>query len=587
MRVGCEQCTVLAGARVFDGSRTVPATVVLRGTHIEAVHEGAVDIVAGEVVSLPGRTIVPGLIDAHVHIRPSASPPAMADAQRDADAHFKAFLRAGVTTVLDLGTERHVVFAYRQRIRDRALLAPSLLAAGSGLTPTGGHPCYEGTPAFDLCAFVDDPADAARAVEDLAPDEPDVIKVLVESGSDDRPLPEIDSDTLRAITDAAEARDTAVFAHVSETSDVRKALDAGVRHLAHLPVRDRIDAGLAAEMASLGVVVVPTLAVIDARHRAAEGLLEEVERPGAADDIPEAVVEAWQDAALTSSVTEPESRAEAARRWDNIAENFRMCLSAGVTLMAGTDAGNPATFHGLSLPRELALYVQAGMSQSEALRAATMQAASVLGLADRGRIEAGMRADLLVVRGDPTEDIDALTHVDRVYVLGESVPREELVVSGDAVLERASVSGLEGGEPCLHATECASGLLCTWDHWCRPDCSSGSCPQESACFGFEPRSSGPYCHFGDGCDPLEQDCPNATSCIWLGEGVTRCWYPGKGTSGEPCGAWGRCAPGYQCDPDASVCVRLCDPGAEPPACEPGRTCVDRSLEAGRKVGECR
>jgi len=587
-QVGCQDCTVLTGANVFDGTRGGPGTVVLRGERVEQFYRGDVEVVAGQVVKLEGRTILPGLIDLHVHIRPSAGPTSMADHQDATEAHFKSFLRSGVTTVLDLGTERHVAFAYRRRIRDGLLLAPSMFAAGPGLTPTGGHPCYEGRPPFDLCAFVDSADDATRVVSDLGKDGPDVVKVLIESGSATFPLPELEASSLAAIRAAADVLGVPVAAHVSESADMHKALDAGVRLFAHLPVRDRIDDELVQRLVSLGAVVIPTAEVVDARYRVAFGALDEVDGEDAFLDIPQNVVAAWRDPSRYPEMTDQEMKDETSRRRANILANIRTCHEHGVLIAAGSDAGNPATFHGLALRRELSLYVEAGLNASEALRAATMDAAKVLGLSDRGRIAKGVRADLVVVRGDPTVDIADLSNVERVFLLGEQLDPADLHVSGDRNLERTAVTGLSDGEPCLGKQECGAGLTCTSFSRCRRACTNdATCVDGQACFELDSQTDGSYCHPGDGCDPIVQDCPNAIACIWLGAGATRCWYPGKGVAGDPCASWGTCAPGFQCDATENLCVRLCDPMAAPPACEDGQTCVDRTADAGRTIGECR
>ncbi len=585
--VGCADCTVLTEANVFDGTNAGTGTVVLRGGHVVALHRGPVEIVDGDVVRLKGHTILPGLIDLHVHIRASAGPPAMAVLEDEVHAHFKALLRSGVTTVLDLGTERHVVFAYRQRIHDGVLLGPSLLAAGPGLTPTGGHPCTFARPVFDLCAFVDDPVDAHEVVIDLARDRPDVVKAVIESGTANRPLPELSSRALETLRATADAAGIPVVAHVAEAADVHKALDAGVRFFAHLPVRDRIDDALADRLAAAGAVVIPTAAVEDARYRAAWGKLDEVVGDDAAKNVPEAVLSAWRDPAMVASLMEPDVQEEAKRRRDNVLENLRMSHRAGVTIVAGTDAGNPATFHGVSLPREVGLYVEAGLSPLEALRTATSGAADALRLSDRGRIAAGTRADLVVVRGNPLETIDALANVVMVVRLGERFDPGTLAVDGAFALERTKVEGLTEGDTCLGEGECETGSFCTWLAWCRRDCNESECAGGQACFDWDARSDRPYCEPGDGCDPIAQDCANGIACVWLGAGVTRCWYPGKAVAGEACTSWGACAPGHQCDRAKGTCVRLCDPSSATAGCEPGEACVDRSAEAGVRVGECR
>jgi len=553
---------------------------------VQSLVRGPVEIVAGRVLDMDNHTILPGLIDLHVHVRASSGPPAMADPHHDTKDHFKALLRSGITTVLDLGTERHIVFALRQRIQDGLLAGPCLLAAGAAFTPTGGHPCVYGRPGFDLCTFVDGAADVDQSLIELAGEHPDAFKIIIESGTQTHPLPTMSHEVIEALVDRGEKLQVPVIAHISRTADIVDALDAGVRFFAHLPVRDRLDDAVAERLARVGAVVIPTVVVEDARYRASLGPLEEVGADDAKSNISEDVLAAWRDPAMVASWREPKMQQEAQRRRDNVLDNLRICHRAGVRIVAGTDAGNPAVFHGISMHREFALYVQAGLSAVEALRAATSEAARVMGLADRGRIEAGMRADLLVVRGNPLADIQALRDVRFVYRLGQRLTMEELSVDGAYGLERGERLELAEGAACLADEECAEGLGCTWLGWCRRPCGDGSCPTEQACFDWDRISTWGYCEPGDGCDPIGQDCPNGVACVWLGAGVSRCWFASQAVAGQACSSWETCARGFQCDRSTNTCVRLCDPSGASD-CEQGQECEDRGAQAQMLVGECR
>jgi imidazolonepropionase-like amidohydrolase len=125
-------------------------------------------------------------------------------------------------------------------------------------------------------------------------------------------------------------------------------------------------------------------------------------------------------------MTAPDYRAGAEALRQRAWANFRTLLAAGAKLVVGTDAGNPGTFHGLAVREELALFVALGMPPSRALAAATRDAADALGLADRGRIAPGARADLVAVDGDPTRDVGALARVALVLLGGVPVDREAL-----------------------------------------------------------------------------------------------------------------------------------------------------------------
>jgi imidazolonepropionase-like amidohydrolase len=560
---------------------------VLRGGAIEAVIFGPVEVTAGEIVDTTGKTVMPGLIDLHVHLRGSAGPYGFFPEEDHAEDHFKAMLRSGVTSLLDLGTSQGFIFEYRDRIRAGALLAPNLFASGPLLTATGGHPCYSGSPPGDFCLFTDTPADAAAAVDALAPHGPDLIKLVIESGIS-QPLPQVPDDTVAAVVAAAGAAGIDVIAHVGEAEDLEIGLAAGVRRFAHLPADDALPPALAAALADAGAVVVPTLAVYDALYRVAHGHLTELEDPALPDDVPAEVVAALQDPALLERMTSPEYQAltDALRR--NALDNLRVCLEAGVTIAAGTDAGNPGTFHGLALARELSLYVEAGMSPEGALTAGTSRAADLLGRADLGRLAPGAIADVLVVDGDATADIAAVARVSRVYKAGQLLDRPALSVAGDASLAITPVADLGEGATCLGGNECAPGLYCSFLATCDPECTSGAqCGIGNVCFPQGSSAFEGFCLDGDGCDPVAQDCANGEACIWLGNGATLCWYAGVPGPGEPCSDVGTCAQGSQCDFATLVCVQNCDP-ADPGGggCPAGQTCADRSAEAGLPVGAC-
>lgn len=272
-------------------------------------------------------------------------------------------------------------------------------------------------------------------------------------------------------------------------------------------------------------------------------------------------------------------------RWlDSAQASFRTCLEAGVTIATGTDAGNPGTFHGRAMRRELALYVENGMRPIEALEAATRTAADALGRSDLGRIEAGAIADLLIVEGDATMDIEALSRVRAVYRAGRALDLDALSVQSETSLTNEPTTDLAEGQTCLSPDECNEELYCGWQYVCAERCrTSSDCASGSACLYPQPLLG--FCYVGDGCDPIAQDCENGEACIWLGNEATLCWYASTQGPGEPCSATGTCAPGAQCNFATNRCVQLCAPAGSD-ECPEGQTCIDRSEEAGVPVGEC-
>lgn len=588
--VGCAGCTVLKGGMVFDGTRAARATVVIEGDRVKQVvfgdAEPGVEAGGGEVVDVAGKTVLPGLIDLHVHSLSVAGPYAYYDAELHLEDHTKAMLRAGVTSYLDLGSSQHVIFEQRARINAGDILAPQLFAAGPLLTPTGGHPCYQGSPPGDSCVFIDSPADVDGAFEALLPRAPDFIKIVLEAGGSMQ-LPRLTRPSVAAIQEAAAAADVRVIAHATAAADVEAALDGGVTLFAHIPDEDRISPELARRMAAAGAVVVPTLAVADGLYRTAHGALTELDDPTLVDDVPIGVIAALRDPSLLAELRTAHFLELVGRRRDHAIANLVTCYEAGVTIAAGTDAGNPGVFHGLSLRREVALLVEVGMPPLEALAAATRRAADVLGRPDLGRIERGALADVLVVDGDPLADVRALERVSRVYKSGVLLDREALALPRKTSLAREPRTGAGPGEACLAASECAPAQSCNPAQVCAATCRAASdCAPGSACFLDSGSFTGGACIDGDGCDLFAQDCANGAACVFWGNGSTSCWNAGAGSDGQPCDAAFACAPGCVCDP-SSTCRALCDPRGERGApCPGGERCVDHSALAGLSVGTC-
>lgn len=584
--VGCDGCTSIVGGMVFDGNDAAPATVVLRGDRIEAVVHGEVRVVAGETLDATGGSVLPGLFDLHVHGAADGGPYGYFSPIGLLEPNMKGRLRAGVLSYLDLGSLAHVVFETRARARSGAMLASNVFAAGPLFTPHGGHPCYDGRPAQDFCVFVDAPADVAPGLAELLPQAPDIIKVVVEDGTPSSPLPRIDQASLDALADAVHAAGLEPIAHVNASDDVRMALDAGIRLFAHMPSDDLLDAALLERLVQADARIVSTLVVYDALWRIATGDLAPFRDAALADEVPPEVLASFHDEALLASMTAPALQALYARWRDNAFANFVACHAAGVGLLAGTDAGNPGVFHGPSLRRELAISVELGMTPIEALRAATRDAADMLGSADLGRLSPGARADVLVVGGDASASIDALGDVREVFRAGRRLDRAALSQLADTTLFEQPQVGLGAGATCLSPDECGEDLYCGWLQSCAPMCGgSTACASGDACFPQSGSQTAGWCYPGDGCDLLAQDCANGEACIWLGNAASLCWFAGAGSDGEACDAQSACAPGHQCSLSSGKCAALCDP-AGAGTCPAPKTCHDLGAQAGISVGEC-
>ncbi len=382
--------------RIFDGT-----DVIERGTVL--VQDGRITAVGADVavpdgidrIDGRGRTLLPGLIDAHVH--------AWGEAQAD-------MLRFGVTSGFDMHGVSDRLAALRAQRDDlgNAGLA-DLWAAGTAVTAEGGHGTQYGFAVPAVTAETDVEAFTAQRIDEGA----DFIKLIVEDmrGYGDRRIPTLDADQVQTAVRAAHARDRLAVAHVSTQDSARAVVAAGVDGLVHIFDDAPVEPGLVQALARRDVFVVPTLVVIASVAGAGEAA-----RLGA-DPAIAARLSVTQRGTLDAAFPLP----PAPRRLDDAIASVRRLHGAGITILAGSDAPNPGTAQGASLHGELELLVRAGLAPGEALAAATAWPAERFGLTDRGRIAPGQRADLLLVDGDPLQDITATRRIAGVWKNGHAV----------------------------------------------------------------------------------------------------------------------------------------------------------------------
>jgi imidazolonepropionase-like amidohydrolase len=385
------QMLVLRAGQVFDGERMLgQATVVTKDGKISDLDtSGAPPPEGAEVADFGSDAcLLPGLIDAHVHLAFDASADVVKSLAACDDGalldHMAAAsvraLHAGVTTVRDLGDRNYLSLMLRDRFRSTTL--PHILAAGPPITTNGGHCYFLGGEAEGEAAL-------RAAVRERADRGCDVVKVMVSGGNitpGSRPHEsQYDLAALRVVVDEAHRAGLPAAAHVHGARAVADALEAGFDTLEHVTffTADGVDAdpALLDRIAASGVVVSVTAGSIPAG---------------------------------------PAPHPVMAKRMAAILANHGRMFQAGATMIPGTDAGvSPGKPHDV-LPYALrALVEQIGMTPLQALRAATTIAASAIGLGGtKGRIAAGADADVLVVRGDPAADIGSITNVQAVFRAG-------------------------------------------------------------------------------------------------------------------------------------------------------------------------
>jgi imidazolonepropionase-like amidohydrolase len=419
---------------VATGVRTPGRDVLVRGDRIEAIEPtGALAPPAGaEVVEGQGGTLLPGLVDMHGHVMSDPSPP-WSIRIPDPDAVLRAFLYCGVTTVLDPADSSPEAFARRERVADGTLPGPSIFSAGLPLTAPGGHPIgfvrlfapwwIAWYVAPRSAAQVETPEQAQAAAEANVRAGADFIKLMVDHLPDG--APRIGVAEMRAAVEAAHARGVRAVAHIGTLEDARDAARAGVDAWVHGVYRERISDEAVAELARFGIPMVPTLTVFDSYAHALDGqrpstqLEREIAPPELLASFDQVPPETPQLDVFRPFLERLHEERESGR------DNARRLHEAGVPLFAGSDPQS-GVFPGAGLHRELAQLASAGLTPIEVIRAATLAPARFLARSDDpdfGQVAVGKRADLLLVAGDPTQDVAALDLIREVIVRGARVER--------------------------------------------------------------------------------------------------------------------------------------------------------------------
>jgi imidazolonepropionase-like amidohydrolase len=420
--------TALVGVNVFDGTggpTLEDQVIVVRGTKIETIAPRAGFSIpkSAEVVDLKGKWVIPGLIDAHVHVDRWSLP---------------RFLAFGVTSVRDLHHQQDSILALREEASLGSIRTPRLYIAGAMID---GEPT-----SVPGATGVADANAARRAVDERAVANIPVVKVYTH----------ITPALLKAIVDEATSLNLPVTAHLGLT-DAVSAAKLGVRSIEHLSgvpeaigpadkyyaahrrsffegwnLFERSWAGLdsaslarvAGQLADLHVTLVPTLVLHDTWSR-----LDDPAVTAGADlaYIPQKIKEEWD---LPNFIAGAGWDAAAFTAFRNGRANQDLFLrefhGAGGSIVAGTDASNPMIVPGASLHQEMALLVQAGLSPSDALMAATSKGAALLGADSIGILAVGKVADLVVLDGDPRSDIANTRKILRVMLGGILMPHDSL-----------------------------------------------------------------------------------------------------------------------------------------------------------------
>ncbi len=385
---------IIRNARVFDGVEWRSGlTIVISGDRILEVTDKATRFEAHTELDASEWTIIPGLIDTHVHILDNRSKLAVTPWVLEQLEHL---LQAGVTTIQSTGDITADIVVLRSQVAAGSVLGPRLFVTGGILTAPGGHPASTNCMGAVRCMAieVDNEAAVRRVVAELASARVNGVKLVVDHDLGERTLP------LSLVSTAIETAHTyglRTIGHITEVTDVRAAMNLGLDAFAH-PVPWR--SGAASEVSELlarQAVPVSTTLSLRAPYIAPDGSMTN-----------------WVGAAY------PDNRFQL---FQHAIEVVRTLHRAGVPLAVGTD--NSLSFKYLSAEerymRELQLLVKAGLSTTDVLRAATRNAARHLGAADLGTIAPDNVADLVILIGDPEKTVLELESVLMVLKAGQIV----------------------------------------------------------------------------------------------------------------------------------------------------------------------
>jgi imidazolonepropionase-like amidohydrolase len=440
------ETSLIRGARIFvgDGKVIESGAILIRNGKIAEIYEGEgpdPKTAKATLIEAAGKTVLPGLIDVHVHLVATGGfYPDMKNF--DPGSHMlrnlAAYLYSGVTAVRSVGDPLDIVLKVRSTVNNGERLGAELFTCGPLFTAQGGH----GTEYFkDMppnireqaeAQFTRIPAsaeDARRQVDELKRSGVDCIKAILEAGAGSRVFDRLDSAIFQAIAQEAHAQGLPLAVHTGDLRDVTDAVSASADSVEHGSFREAIPDSLFQQMVSRKMFYDPTLSVGEAFRDFAVGKTDLLKRSLVQQVGPTNLIEGTETA-MASKDVEPirERIAQFPLNLDIGIQNLLRAYKDGVTLVTGSDAGNYLILHGPTVQHELALWVQAGIPASVALQAATYNAARLLRAENHiGSIRVGNDADLLVVDGNPLEDISAVERISIVVFKGEQLDRSDLL----------------------------------------------------------------------------------------------------------------------------------------------------------------
>ena len=428
---------------VGDGRVIESGGVLIKDGKIDQVYDRVIPEakeLKAETIDASGKTLLPGLIDVHVHL---ASPGGFSDSpagyqpDKTMPRALAAYLYSGITAVKSVGDPLDQILKVRSLVNSGERLGAELFTCGPMFTAAGGH----GTEYFknmpeqfrksaeeQTVRIPETPEEAWQQVAELKRRGVDGIKAILEAGAGGVLFNRLDLSILRAIAEQARTQNLPLVIHTGDSRDVADALSVHTNGIEHGSMRDKIPEALFSQMKAQGVAYDPTLTAIEGIAATANGSFDPLDRPLVMQVGPAPLLESTKKFLQSEAGMKMRERMKQfPLNLDIARENLRAAWQSGVMLVAGSDAGNPLTLHGPTIQREVELWVDAGIPPLAALQAATYNAAKLLRADGRiGLITEGHEANLILVDGNPTKDIKQIESIQSVILKGERIVRSEL-----------------------------------------------------------------------------------------------------------------------------------------------------------------
>lgn len=377
---------------IGDGKEEFNKNVLINDKKIMKITDEKISVKNSEVIDGTGKTLMPGLIDSHMHIQGTTN-----TNEKESDEFLEnrlpeqlsSLLENGVTTIKELGAPESFIYKLRDKLNSKEIISPNLLIVGPNITAKGGHPAVTlggNNPWIrkELAKEVEDEQQARQTVKRLAEEKVDFIKIVYQGGEyyyfdEGLTINKLDIKLVKAIIDEAKKYNLKVTAHVSHEADVLELLQTDIYGLEHGIIDKYISDGdkVMELLKSKGVYYIPTIQVLTGEH---------------------------DKNVIKYSMN-----------------NLKKLHDYGVKIALGTD-NMLEVLPGNIVHKELEYYVEAGLTEMEALVTGTHNSAEYLGILDKtGTVEEGKKADLILLDSDPLEDIQNISNINAVFKDGDIV----------------------------------------------------------------------------------------------------------------------------------------------------------------------